>query len=84
MYTIVRLLAMLIGLPVFLFAFFKGVFAFFSEKSLEFLKWWAIGFIAAAIGWGLPMFIGMEYDLSDCRTNKLVVGKLVSCDNPGQ
>jgi hypothetical protein len=75
-YTIIRVLLLVVGVMVFLPAWFVAVANSFRGDRRRYFLASTIGFAAAMIGWGIPMFIAMNSHLSDCEMNLLVLGKL--------
>ncbi|GJL95579.1 MAG: hypothetical protein DHS20C05_19840 [Hyphococcus sp.] len=51
------------------------------QLTLSFLAAWTGGFLAGMFGWGLPMLVGMHYNMPQCDMDKIVIGKIatVSC-----
>ena len=79
-YTVFRMICLIFGMVGFLIGCFKSMQSFFFCEGRGFMKWFTIGFACALVGWGALMFIGIHYDLSECETTKLVVGKLTNCE----
>ena len=85
-YTTFRLVSLIVSVPLFIYFWFRAAWAglrFFinlgdqarlQQFTKSFLVAWVGAFIVGLLGWGLPMFVAMSYQMNECEFEKLVIG----------